>query len=395
MSFPRVKSAGWAFGEILTSAQMNQLDIDHSNSVDGGAGGTSSPTAAIIFKGKGFSVGAAIGDDTYLSTANAKWGGAIADFSPSLTLALRLVDLAALREGQIIAVANNAADKVAMSQDDGASWVDISSNIGSPQTITLRCCAGSTASALVMAGGGTSAKIYYTTDGVTWLNLTAPGSPTDFYKMVYRPANDIFIVAGRTASAPYIASITSAAVATQRTVPGAITGTNSVQGMAIANAGAHSGRVVIAWGGQTKFAWSDDGATWNATASSVTSSASGYYIAYGDGVFVALHAGSVQLAYVSTDGDTWTTTGVTKPNAVSLFGLACTNGVFVAYDSAFSMWISVDKGATWEQLVMKYLAYTSTASIRAVNKRVHAFASDGTNVVDFRSRKLGFGDGTF
>jgi hypothetical protein len=30
MSFTRVKPAGWAFGELLTSAQMNQLDADHS-----------------------------------------------------------------------------------------------------------------------------------------------------------------------------------------------------------------------------------------------------------------------------------------------------------------------------------------------------------------------------
>lgn len=30
MSFSRVKPSGWAFGEILTSAQMNLLDTDHS-----------------------------------------------------------------------------------------------------------------------------------------------------------------------------------------------------------------------------------------------------------------------------------------------------------------------------------------------------------------------------
>jgi hypothetical protein len=33
--YTRVKVAGWAFGERLTSAQMNTLDIDHSTSVDG------------------------------------------------------------------------------------------------------------------------------------------------------------------------------------------------------------------------------------------------------------------------------------------------------------------------------------------------------------------------
>lgn len=33
--FTRVRPLGWAFGEILTSAQMNTLDTDHANSVDG------------------------------------------------------------------------------------------------------------------------------------------------------------------------------------------------------------------------------------------------------------------------------------------------------------------------------------------------------------------------
>lgn len=34
MSFARVHTLGWGFGEKLTSAQMNTLDIDHSNAVD-------------------------------------------------------------------------------------------------------------------------------------------------------------------------------------------------------------------------------------------------------------------------------------------------------------------------------------------------------------------------
>lgn len=35
MSFTRAKPAGWATGEVLTSAQQNQLDADHANAVDG------------------------------------------------------------------------------------------------------------------------------------------------------------------------------------------------------------------------------------------------------------------------------------------------------------------------------------------------------------------------
>lgn len=40
MTITRVKPLGWAFGELLTAAQMNQLDIDHANAMDGAAGGT-------------------------------------------------------------------------------------------------------------------------------------------------------------------------------------------------------------------------------------------------------------------------------------------------------------------------------------------------------------------
>jgi hypothetical protein len=39
MTFARVKPLGYAFGEILPSADINQLDIDHVSAVDGVNGG--------------------------------------------------------------------------------------------------------------------------------------------------------------------------------------------------------------------------------------------------------------------------------------------------------------------------------------------------------------------
>jgi hypothetical protein len=53
MSFTRANVAGWANGERLTSTQMNQLDLDHSYAIDGNAGGTYTPSAAIIINGSG------------------------------------------------------------------------------------------------------------------------------------------------------------------------------------------------------------------------------------------------------------------------------------------------------------------------------------------------------
>ena len=51
MSFTRVKPLGWALFELLTSGQMNQLDIDHANALDAAAGGTYAPTGDITLSG--------------------------------------------------------------------------------------------------------------------------------------------------------------------------------------------------------------------------------------------------------------------------------------------------------------------------------------------------------
>ena len=51
MTFARVNPGGWALFEILTSAQMNQLDINMTNALDGAAGGGYTPTAKLTLDG--------------------------------------------------------------------------------------------------------------------------------------------------------------------------------------------------------------------------------------------------------------------------------------------------------------------------------------------------------
>lgn len=51
MTFSLVKPGGWAFGELLTSAQMNALDTDHANAVDGNQGGSYSLAAPLSIGG--------------------------------------------------------------------------------------------------------------------------------------------------------------------------------------------------------------------------------------------------------------------------------------------------------------------------------------------------------
>jgi hypothetical protein len=386
MSFSRVKLGGWAFGEVLTSAQMNALDVDHTNAVDGAGGGDSSPTAVIGIKGKGLSVGKALYDDTYFSTANAKWAGAAADFGGGPTIALRLVDLCSFLEGRLLGVAAGSNDKIALSLDDGFSWRDVSSSIASPQSINLTCCA---AKDQVMIAGGNSAKVYNSVDTTSWAFITLGGSPTNLHRMHYHSGLDLFIVIGNTAAAPYLATVTSSVVGTPRTVPGAITGVQG--GLSIAQSS--TGRLVASWGSQTKVAYSDDAVTWTASTTSLASGS--YLIAYGDGAFVAIEKAASSNAYVSTDGVTWTSSGVTKPNGTgSLQSFTALNGVFVAVDNAANTYFSVNKGATWEQLALQYLGYNFSTSVRAVKKRIHALITDGTNAIDMRSRRFGFADGT-
>lgn len=52
MSFTRAKPGGWALFEILTSAQMNLIDTQLENALDGANGGTYSPIAPLTWRNK-------------------------------------------------------------------------------------------------------------------------------------------------------------------------------------------------------------------------------------------------------------------------------------------------------------------------------------------------------
>jgi hypothetical protein len=47
MTFTRANALGWALYEVLTSAQMNIVDLNQSRAIDGNAGGTYNPSAII------------------------------------------------------------------------------------------------------------------------------------------------------------------------------------------------------------------------------------------------------------------------------------------------------------------------------------------------------------
>lgn len=380
----RAKPSGWAFGEILTSAQMNIVDQNAANDIDGVNGGDYTPSAPVRIKGKGLSVGIATGDDTPLSTANTKWLGAAMDMSCGPAVALTMNNICSYNEGLMIATCGST-DKIASSKDDGFSWVDKSASLSPAQSISLVSCA---AGAGIILLGGNSAKLYNGVDETAFSNFTLPGSPTRIGRLHYSPTHSLFIAGGNTSSAPYAASITTGLVPTARTVPASITGVNDCTGIAESTAGL----LVAAWDNSTKVAFSSDGTTW--TASSTTLSSGGYRLAFGDGVFVALiRGGGSAAAYVSTDGNNWSTSGVTKPGSLSVDAFTCLGGVF-AMVNGFDLWLSVDKCATWYKHHIQYLAYATSATVRAVYKRLHMQLNDGTNSVNMRSRRLGFSDGS-
>lgn len=49
MAFSRSNPLGWALYEVLTSDQMNALDIDHANAIDGADGGVYAPSTPVSF----------------------------------------------------------------------------------------------------------------------------------------------------------------------------------------------------------------------------------------------------------------------------------------------------------------------------------------------------------
>jgi len=149
--------------------------------------------------------------------------------------------------------------------------------------------------------------------GTPAASFTFPGVPTNIGAMHYDAGHNLYIASERLRARRTSPRTTIAAppVATQRTVPASITGSNA--GLSIAQNPA-TGRLVASWVGQTKVAFSDDGINWTASTTSLTSGS--YVVRFGDGVFIAVDTVSpASNYYVSADGDTWTQVGMNEPIA--------------------------------------------------------------------------------
>ncbi len=394
--FTRVWPTGITNNTPAGGPQLTQLDINvASKLLDGGAGGKVSPTSIIKVSGAGLQI-SENADDAAFVTTGAKWLGAVMDLRPVdstfSNFAIRQFDdISGQTDGLLVAVDGSANASLRLSTDGGASW-----QLPSPLTgfgaNSFGCCAGSSSGAAIGAGvtifGGTNGQCRYadlatsafsTSLGLVASTLTLPGSPTRIDRIVYDQVHNQFVAIGATAGAPYLCTITNATipVATQRTVPAAITGSNV--GLSISQ-NPVTGRMIATWANQTKIAYSDDGITWTASTSAL---AGGFLLAWGDGVFIALSV-TTSGAFVSTDGSTWSTSGVTRPGGASIFpssrGFAACNGcLVVGYDTG-TLYFSVDRGATWvaSQSLIRTTShgFSRIGAIVARDGRLYVGASD-------------------
>lgn len=104
MSFSRVNPGGWGLFEVLTSSQMNQIDINQSRAVDGFAGGTYTPSDPIEFGGAGVIINTIGGTPTFTGDVTFE-GDVTIDSGHNLTVGGQLiVDLGILVNGGSISV---------------------------------------------------------------------------------------------------------------------------------------------------------------------------------------------------------------------------------------------------------------------------------------------------
>jgi|SRR3954463_1868413 hypothetical protein len=73
------KLGGWAFGELLTSVQMEALDASQAKAIDGTGGGTYTPSVKIIINGQGLQVNTLTVTGTLSLLGNTTVGNAPAD----------------------------------------------------------------------------------------------------------------------------------------------------------------------------------------------------------------------------------------------------------------------------------------------------------------------------
>lgn len=206
-------------------------------------------------------------------------------------------------------------DKICRSRDSGRTW-EAANPTDTNGMLNFCAAADDTGKAIVTGDRGGGSAIQYTTDvGDNWTRATPPSTPISLRAAHYCASSETFIVAGNTASGPYlaIADRSDLSTWTALVVPAGITGVKTARSIVELN-----GVIVASWEDQDKVAFSTDGgATWSESTTTLTSG--DYIICAGENEFLAIDADDIN-AYTSTDGDTWTAFADDHPGS-GVFGL--------------------------------------------------------------------------
>lgn len=303
MTFPRVNPPGWTLEDTLTSAEMNQLDINVSQSADMNNGGEYTPAALLGIGGAGVALRSVLETDAQFTPRFGleNWKAPVA--LPGTT-AVAGGDHDAVTERWFIC--GGGAGEIAHSADDGGTWTALVVG-GAPILQDLAVDPGFN-TAIAVGNSGTAARITDITLPVpTTATVALPGAPSTLFRA--RHGNNKLFICGVVGGGPYLAdSADGGATWTQRAAPASFAGM-TMRTLAV---GAGGRAVATALGGHNRIAYTANaGLTWsdsNPVASSI------YMVVYDTtrGLFFAVSMVAGGDVYHSADGQQWSldSTGV-------------------------------------------------------------------------------------
>lgn len=182
-----------------------------------------------------------------------------------------------------------------------------------------------------VAVGATGSYVMTSSDGVTWIART-PAENNYWQSVTY--GNSLFVAVASTGTNRVMTS------------PDGITWTPHAATAAVAwHAVSYGNNVFVAVGDSGNVMTSSDGSTWSAQTSAVPSF-SWQRLVFGGGTFVSLApSNGAQNVMTSTDGVTWTRQSF--PDAASWYYLAYGNGFFVARTATGGYIATSPNGVTW------------------------------------------------
>lgn len=181
-----------------------------------------------------------------------------------------------------------------------------------------------------------TAKSATSTDGLTWSSTGSFPLTAGAIRMTYGSSN--FVALQGTATTDYATS-TNGQTWTSRTMSWSVSVTSV----------ASSGTTIIGMTSGTSYAIrsTDGGVTFNRVAMPSNGS---WYVAYGDGIWVAVKGSSTAAAYSLDDGLSWTSS--TLPQNVAWQGIANNGTGFVAVVTSSTVAAYTVDGINWSQQVM-------------------------------------------